>query len=59
MFPSISTGVFGYQVEEAADVVAKVLTSYKPKTLKTVYMCIYFDEETAAIYNNSIERYTL
>ena len=54
-FPSISTGVFGYPIEEAAEVVAKVLTSYKSKTLKTVYMCIYFDEETAEIYKNAIE----
>lgn len=58
-FPSISTGVFGYPVEEAAEVVAKVLTSYKAKSLKTVYMCIYFDEETAAIYNNAFKRYSM
>ena len=56
MFPSISTGVFGYPVEEAAEVVAKVLTSYKAKTLKTVYMCIYFDEETARIYKDAIAK---
>ena len=54
-FPSISTGVFGYPVGEAAQVVAKVLTTYKSKTLKTVYMCIYFNEETAEIYKNAIE----
>jgi len=59
VFPSISTGVFGYPVEEAAEVVAKVLTSYKAKTLKTVYMCIYFDEETAEIYRSTIERYSI
>ena len=55
-FPSISTGVFGYPVREAAEVVAKVLTSYKSKTLKTVYMCIYFDEETARIYKDAIAK---
>ena len=56
VLPSISTGVFGYPVEEAAEVVAKVLTSYKPKTLETVYMCIYFDEETARIYKDAIAK---
>ena len=59
VFPSISTGVFGYPVREAAEVAAKVLTSYKSKTLKTVYMCIYFDEETAEIYRSTIERYSI
>ena len=59
MFPSISTGVFGYPVEEAAEVVAKVLTNHKSKTLKTVYMCIYFDEETASIYRSAIEKYSI
>ena len=56
VFPSISTGVFGYPVREAATVVAKVLTSYKSKTLKTVYICIYFDEETAKIYKAAIAK---
>ena len=59
VFPSISTGVFGYPVGEAAEVVAKVLTSYKPKTLKIVYMCIYFDEETAEIYRSALKRYSI
>ena len=59
VFPSISTGVFGYPVREAATVVAKVLTSYQPKTLKTVYMCIYFDEETAEIYRSALKRYSI
>ena len=59
VFPSISTGVFGYPVGEAAEVVAKVLTSYKSKTLKTVYLCIYFNQETADIYRGAIERYSI
>ena len=58
-FPSISTGVFGYPVREAAEVVAKALTTYKPKTLKTVYICIYFNQETADIYRGAIERYSM
>lgn len=59
VFPSISTGVFGYPVKEAAEVVAKVLTNYKAKSLKTVYICIYFDEETAEIYRSAIERHSI
>ena len=59
VFPSISTGVFGYPVGEAAEVVAKVLTSYKANTLKIVYMCIYFDEETAEIYRSALKRYSI
>ena len=59
VFPSISTGVFGYPVREAAEVVAKVLTSYKAKTLKTVYMCIYFDKETTEIYRSALKRYLI
>ena len=56
-FPSISTGVFAYPVKEAAKVVSKVLKNYKAKTLKIVYMCIYFDEETAFIYNSIISEF--
>ena len=59
VFPSISTGVFGYPVEEAAEVAAKVLTGYKAKTLKTVYMCIYFNQETADIYRSALKRYSI
>ena len=54
-FPSISTGVFGYPVEEASKIFAKVVCSYKPKTLETVYMVIYFNQESADIYNQSIQ----
>lgn len=50
-FPSISTGVYGYPVEEAAKICAKVVCSYKPKKLKRAYMCIYPNEEYVDIYN--------
>ena len=40
-FPSISTGVFGYPVEEAAKICAKVVCEYRPKHLKYAYMCIH------------------
>lgn len=54
-FPSISTGIFHYPLEEAAEVCAKVLCSYKPKTLKKVYMCIKSDRPEKDMYK--IETY--
>ena len=54
-FPSISTGVFGYPVEEAAKVVAKTICSYKPKNLKIAYMCIYPPKDDINIYNTEFE----
>ena len=51
-FPSISTGAFGYPVEEAAMIFAKAMYNYKPKTLETVYMVVYFDEKTQQAYKN-------
>ena len=54
-FPSISTGAFGYPVKEAAEVVAKVLSSYKPRTLQRVYMCIYPSSEDAYVYSKAFQ----
>ena len=54
-FPSISTGAFGYPTWDAAKIFAKVVCDYKPKTLETVYMVIYFDMETQYLYNEAIE----
>lgn len=56
-FPSISTGVFGYPVEEAAKVVARVVCSYQPKTLKRAYMVIWPNKETMNVYNREFENY--
>ena len=56
-FPSISTGVFGYPVEEAAKIVAKAVCEYQPKTLKKAYMCIWPDKEDLFIYNNEFDKY--
>ena len=50
IFPSISTGAFRYPIEDAAKVCASVLLTYKPKTIKHIYMCIYFDKYTVDIY---------
>ena len=56
-FPSISTGIFGYPLKEAAEVCAKVVCSYKPKTLKYAYMCIFGDNWAEGIYNSAFEKY--
>lgn len=56
-FPSISTGAFAYPIEEAAEVCAKAICSYKPKTIKTIYMVIYFDDEEMNIYKKAFEKY--
>ena len=55
-FPSISTGVFAYPAEEAADIVGQVLCNYKPKTLKYVYMCV-IDMYLVDIYNKAFAKY--
>ena len=57
-FSSISTGVYGYPVEEAAEVVAKVVCEYKPKHLKQAYMCIWPESQyNMDVYNRAFDRY--
>jgi O-acetyl-ADP-ribose deacetylase (regulator of RNase III) len=43
-FPAISTGIFGYPKEEAAQVVKKVLAEYRFTVLEKVVLC-YFSKE--------------
>ena len=56
-FPSISTGVFGYPIEEAAPIVAKTIFEYKPKTLKRVYMCVYPLKDDLEIYKEEFNKF--
>lgn len=56
-FCSISTGVFGYPLEEAAEIAAKVIASYKPKSLKRAYMCAYPSQIVADTYNKYFKKY--
>lgn len=56
-FPSISTGAFEYPTWEAAQIFAKTICNYEPKTIKKIYMVIYFDMETRYLYNEAIEDY--
>jgi len=58
-FPSISTGVYGYPVEEASEIAIKTICSFKPKNLKIAYMCIYFDGDDMSAYNNALTKYNL
>ena len=57
-FSSISTGIYGYPVEEAAEVVAKVVCEYQPTHLKQAYMCIWpEDDYKVDLYNKEFEKY--
>ena len=57
-FPSIATGVFEYPVEEAAEIVAKVLFSFKGEHIKEIYMYILpKDERTFNAYKNAFNKY--
>ena len=57
-FPSIATGVFGYPVEEAAEIAIEVLFSFKCEYLKKAYMCILpRDERTYNAYVNAFKKY--
>lgn len=56
-FPSISTGAFGYPLEDAANICAEVLCNYKSKTIKTIYICIYLDDRGVEVYKKAIEKH--
>ncbi len=57
-FSSISTGVYGYPVEEAAEIVARVVCSYKSKHLKQAYMCIWPEKQYFLdVYNKAFDGY--
>ena len=58
-FPSISTGVFGYPVEEAAIIVAQTLKDYQSRNIKKVYMCIYPPKEDYQIYKEAFDNLNL
>lgn len=58
-FPSISTGAFGYPVEEAAIIVAQTLKEYQSKNIKKVYMCIYPPKEDYQIYKEAFDNLNL
>ena len=55
-FPSISTGAFGYPIEEAAEIAANIICTYQPKSLKRVYMCIYPNEDNLEAYKSAFNK---
>ena len=55
-FPCISIGAYGYPIEEASKVCAEALLTYKPKTIKKVYICIYPNKDNLEIYENALKQ---
>jgi O-acetyl-ADP-ribose deacetylase (regulator of RNase III) len=57
-FPSISTGVYGYPVEQAADIaiseVVSALQDGKRKLQRVVF--VLFDDRTCAAYAEALRR---
>ena len=56
-FPSISTGIFKFPVEEAAEICARVVCNYKPKHLRNAYMCILNNSYAEEVYNKAFSKY--
>ena len=56
-FPSISTGAFAYPYKEAAEIAIKTICEFHPKNLKTVYICIYFNEKLFIEYSDCLKKY--
>ena len=52
-FPSISTGAFGYPIKEAVKICYKALNSYKSKSLKNIYICIYLDRNNLRVFEET------
>ena len=55
-FCSISTGVYGYPIEEAAEIAIKTITKYQPTSLKQAYMCIYPDENNMLVFEEMLAK---
>ena len=58
-FCSIATGAFRYPPRKAAKVAEKALKTYRPKSVKKVYFCIYPSEELYKIYRKKFHRFSL
>ena len=56
-FPAISTGVYGYPKEDAAEVAVDTITSTDTDVTRVV-LCA-FDQETAELYRDALGRRTL
>ena len=56
-FPNISTGAYGYPFKEAIDIMIETLCSYKSKTIKKVYICIYPNKDCFKICQETLNNY--
>lgn len=56
-FPAISTGVYGYPKEQAAEIAVDTVTGADTEVTRVV-LCA-FDEETAVLYRQALGRRTL
>jgi len=45
VFPSISTGVFGYPIHEAAKICVEEVKAFKGHNIQDIYMCVFRDLE--------------
>ena len=54
-FPSISTGAFGYPIQEAFKIMIETICSYQSRTIKKVYICIYPNEERYKICQKMLD----
>ena len=57
-FPALSTGAFGYPLEEAADVAARTVieTARELENVKRIRF-VLFDEESARVHQEALARY--
>ena len=53
-FPSISTGVYRYPVDEAASIAIDEISKYQSKNIETVIICAY-DEKTHEEYKHRLD----
>lgn len=60
-FPSISTGIYGYPLDQAAEIAIRTVIQYvteHPGKLETI-MWILFDDKTLKVYKNELEKSTV
>jgi O-acetyl-ADP-ribose deacetylase (regulator of RNase III) len=53
-FPAISTGVYGYPSQFAAEIAVATVRAHTPTTLRRIIFCC-FDDSTAAIYRQLLD----
>ena len=53
-FPSISTGIFGYPVEEAAAIAVETARDFLAEGHEMEIIWVLFDEKTKAVYEKAL-----